>query len=128
MGALAGYFTWSLLRKALPWLLLLAAMGATYIVWGWKEEAQAKQALAEQQLSIAIEVNKANALEAERARRQEEADRRTTAAELDATAKRTNTITVLKKEQRNAPDANDAAGPYFDDFADRLRQSRGTGP
>jgi LDH2 family malate/lactate/ureidoglycolate dehydrogenase len=109
-------------------LAILILCGAVWGVWQAKKAAETELERVEGELAQAIEVNKANALEAERARRQEEADRRTTAQELDATAQRSNTITVLKKEQRNAPDANDAAGPYFDDFADRLRQSRGTGP
>jgi hypothetical protein len=111
------------------WVFMAITLWLSYTAFiGWIGRIQDERDAALRQLSVATETNKENARDAERLRRQEEADRRTTAAELDATTKRSNTITVLKKEQRDAPDANDPAGPYFDDFADRLRQSRGTGP
>lgn len=111
--------------KAAPWILAAAAIAAVYIVWGWKEEAQAKQALAEQHLQIALDVNADNLKANEERERWLAEERRVTAAAIAAANKRATRTTSIKKELRNAPGATDLAGPYFDDLGDRLRAGSG---
>lgn len=118
---------WSLLWKALPWLIIAGLALTVYGTWQAKGRAELAQQVAEKQLADAVQVNKDNELAMLKLQRQQEADRRLAAQELESAKARTKTITVIKKEQRYAPDANDQLTPYDHDFFERLRQSRNPG-
>lgn len=118
---------WSLLWKALPWLIVVGLALTVYGVWQAKGRAELAQAVAEKALVDAVRVNRENEIAMAKLQRQQESDRRLSAQELEAAKARTKTITIIKREQRNAPDANDQLTPYDHDFFERLRQSRNPG-
>lgn len=117
----------SLLWKALPWVIIAGLALTVYGVWQAKGRAELEKAVAEKALADAVQINKDNETAMLKLQRQQESDRRLSAQELEAAKARTKTITVIKKEQRDAPDANDQLTPYDHDFFERLRQSRNPG-
>ncbi|HCA51617.1 MAG TPA: hypothetical protein DEP24_00900 [Mycobacterium sp.] len=112
----------SLAWKAAPWLAILMLCGVLWGVWGWKEAAEAAQLRAEEQLAVAVRVNKDNEVARLKLERQLEADRRLSAAEIEAANLRKKSVDTIKKEHRVAPDSNDPISNYDLDHFDRLRQ------
>lgn len=102
--------------KAIGVLVVLLA-----IVSGVAYTFYLKAEVAEQQLSIAVEVNKANARAAKELREDWALEKVETEKELAAAQQRATAIEKVKQELQNAPEANTPAGPFFDLLGERLR-------
>ena len=103
-------------------LALLISFGAIYGVWQAKGRAEERLAKVEGELAQAVQVNKENEVTRLKLERQLEADRRLSAAEIEAANVRKKSIDKVKKEHRVAPDSNDPISNYDLDHFDRLRQ------
>lgn len=114
-------------KTLLPYVVILVLAGALWGVWGWKESAEADAKAAEKLLDDVVQINADNANAVRRMQDNYEADRVATQQELQAAQDRQKTIETIKKEQRNAPDANDVVSPYDRDFFERVRKSKGGG-
>lgn len=120
----AGWTLAKVLWKAAPYIVIALLAFALWGVWGWKEAAQKEAKSAKAALATAVSVNKENAVAMEKLRRQQESDRRMVAKSIEEAKARAAATAAIKKEQRNAPDANDRLSPYWGDFFDRLRQQQ----
>jgi len=120
------WLTLQLAWRLAPWLLMAGAGVAAYIFYLRSESADLRADQAEHALDQAVQVNKDNEKFISQLQQQALADAALAAKEIEAAKKRAAAITVIKKEQRRAPDANDIISQYDVDFFDRLRQSRGS--
>lgn len=96
-------------------LLIIVGLSATAYIYYLKAKN------AEQQLSIAVRVNEENTRIAKEIREDWALEKVETEKELAATQKRATAIEKVKQEIQNAPEANDPAGPFWDDLGERLR-------
>lgn len=98
--------------------------GSAYVFYLKYKVADGENEVIRQQKELVIDVNNKNAREAEELRRLEEIERKATSEVIKNDQDSRRAIDEIKKESRNAPDATNPAGPYWDDFGKRLRSQR----
>lgn len=100
---------------ALAVLVLILGLAGTAYIYKLKYDNVG------QQLEQAVEVNKANTRAAKELREDWAAERQATEKELAATQKRAAAVEQIVKDMKNAPGAQDLAGPFWDELAKRLQ-------
>lgn len=104
-------------------VIVVLGLACTYL-YQRSEIAVLEKERAEKALSIAVEVNKKNTATIKQMEKQAAEDRKATEKEIAQSQARDQAIDQIKRDMDNVEGANAPAGPYWDAFGERLRQSR----
>lgn len=108
-------------------LLLIAGLSAsTYVMYLRMHAANLEAASAQEHLSQAVAVNKANAKAVRELELDRQIEKAATEKELAAAQQRATAIDSAKKELQNVPGASEKAPSYFDAVDDRLHKPAGS--